>query len=171
MFSQGLAHRFQTELWVAIDPLGLSQAVRGDASQRFDPAVAMDDQHWQSCHDVTMEFFAPMRDREMWNLGVAVGRERVYLSSPQVSVVVGRERVESVNAAGVTDTAPDKASDKLTDKETNIVEALADNAMTAPQLAKAAGYPNNSQFRRNLSELVKRGILQNTPGRGYSRRQ
>lgn len=61
------------------------------------------------------------------------------------------------------------SSGPLSFSESTILEALGDDTLTAPKLAGVAGYTNNSGFRNKLSQLVKRGILENVPGRGYRR--
>lgn len=54
----------------------------------------------------------------------------------------------------------------LTDREKNIAEALAGDTMTGQALADKAGYTFNSDFRRTLSFMVKRGHLAKRRG-GY----
>jgi hypothetical protein len=56
----------------------------------------------------------------------------------------------------------------LTDKEENIRQAAAGKLQTGEELAKVAGYQFNSDFRRTLSEMYKRGELAKGPnGRKY----
>jgi hypothetical protein len=63
----------------------------------------------------------------------------------------------------------DRQSD-LTPRERNIIEAIGDKTLQAKDLAKAAGYQCNSNFRGTLSSLVKREHLQKSPdGDGYLR--
>jgi hypothetical protein len=57
---------------------------------------------------------------------------------------------------------------KLTDTESNLLEALGEEIMTGPELLKKAGYDYSSNFRSILSNLFKRGILEKT-GNGYKR--
>lgn len=64
-----------------------------------------------------------------------------------------------------------KADKSLTDSENIILEALGDKTLTGAKLATAAGFPNNSQFRNRLSQLVKRGLLENPARKGYRRKQ
>jgi len=52
----------------------------------------------------------------------------------------------------------------LTDTEATIIEALGTNHLTGERLAVKAGYPYNSNFKGNLSSLVKRGMLDNKTG-------
>ena len=56
----------------------------------------------------------------------------------------------------------------LNDCEDCIVRALREHGpLTANPLSKKAGFPNNSNFRTTLSGFVKRGIIENTKGKGY----
>lgn len=74
------------------------------------------------------------------------------------------ERLETEKAqAGL-----EKKEAELTDTESNILEALADNVMTGPKLLKKAGYDYSSHYRGILSNLCKRNIIEKT-GRGYKR--
>lgn len=57
----------------------------------------------------------------------------------------------------------------LTERESNVIQALGSATMTAEKLSKAAGYPNNSSFRELLSQMVKRKILGKRDGGGYYR--
>ena len=58
---------------------------------------------------------------------------------------------------------------ELTEKESDICEALGNDVKTGEELAKLAGYPSGSAFRQTLSNLVKRGILVKQNPKGYSR--
>jgi hypothetical protein len=53
------------------------------------------------------------------------------------------------------------AATKLTETESNILEALGEGKLTGEMLAQKAGYPCNSNFKNTLSSLVKRGLLAN----------
>ncbi|MHC4478879.1 MAG: hypothetical protein ACYTEL_24890 [Planctomycetota bacterium] len=55
---------------------------------------------------------------------------------------------------------------KLTDTESNILEALGGDALHGPELLSEAGYGNSSHYRAILSNLVKREILGKNE-RGY----
>jgi len=57
----------------------------------------------------------------------------------------------------------------VNEMEENILTAIGDKSMTGEMLAPAAGYPNNSNFRKTLGSLVRRGLLGNERGRGYFR--
>jgi len=56
---------------------------------------------------------------------------------------------------------------KLIDVERNILTALGDQTMTAEELSKAAGYPNNSNFRNRLPRMVEKGLLEKAVPHGY----
>jgi hypothetical protein len=52
-----------------------------------------------------------------------------------------------------------------TDRQRTILDALEDGKMTGEQLASRAGYPYNSSFKSELSNMVKLGMLtQEHPG-------
>ena len=56
----------------------------------------------------------------------------------------------------------------LTEKENNICEAVGKKTLTGEQIAKAAGYPFNSDLRNRLSQMLKRGVLaKGAGGIGY----
>ncbi len=55
----------------------------------------------------------------------------------------------------------------MTDSERTIAESIGDKTMNADAISKISGYPNNSQFRNRLSQMVKRGILVKIPRQGY----
>ncbi|MHC4132473.1 MAG: hypothetical protein ACYSSP_10595 [Planctomycetota bacterium] len=48
---------------------------------------------------------------------------------------------------------------KLTDTESNMLEALGSDTLKGPELLKKAGYDNSSHYRAILSNLVKRYII------------
>jgi hypothetical protein len=53
----------------------------------------------------------------------------------------------------------------LNEAEQNIIEALGKATLTGEEIGKKAGYPYNSNFKTTLSNLRKRGILENkAPG-------
>lgn len=49
---------------------------------------------------------------------------------------------------------------KLTDKENTVLQAVGNDTLSGPDLAKRAGYNCNSNFRNFLSGLAKRGLLE-----------
>ncbi len=55
--------------------------------------------------------------------------------------------------------AGDISEVKLTDTESNILEALDKETLSGPKLLKKAGYDNSSHYRQILSNLIKRKIL------------
>jgi hypothetical protein len=58
----------------------------------------------------------------------------------------------------------------LTQRETNILEAIGADELTGQQLAEKAGYPFTGRFRATLSEMKKRRLLvAGHLGRGYRR--
>jgi len=74
------------------------------------------------------------------------------------------------DAAGNRDTNGDLHTPRLTQRERNILQALGDSEMSGRALSRRAGYRFNSAFRRELSQMKKRGLL--IPGRmgqGYRR--
>jgi hypothetical protein len=99
--------------------------------------------------------------------------ERVPIDGPQD----WRERAEEyanvceLLAETVIENAqPDTASNdaNLNDAERYIVQAIGNGTMTAEQLARKAGYPNNSSLRATLAAMKRRGILKAAPHkRGY----
>jgi hypothetical protein len=60
--------------------------------------------------------------------------------------------------------------ENLTDTEQNIIEALGDKTMKGQELLKNAGYDYSSHYKTILSNLVKRGILENIHNKGYKRK-
>ena len=68
--------------------------------------------------------------------------------------------------AGAGPTDPARTNSQLNDQESNIVTALKEGTMTGEKLARKAGYPFNSNLRTTLSNLKKRGIINNR-GNGY----
>ncbi len=58
----------------------------------------------------------------------------------------------------------------LTEREQDILEAVAEAKLTGEELAKVSGYEYDGHFKNLLSSLVKRGILVNDHP-GYRRRQ
>ncbi|MBU1259862.1 MAG: hypothetical protein KKE31_08590 [Planctomycetes bacterium] len=68
--------------------------------------------------------------------------------------------------------SPNKsAQENLTDTERNIIEALGDKTMKGQELLKNAGYDYSSHYKTILSNLVKRGILENIHNKGYKLKQ
>jgi hypothetical protein len=56
----------------------------------------------------------------------------------------------------------------LTEKESTILEAIQKECLTGPQIAKRSGYPYDKDLKQKLSELCKRGVLNNKKdGKGY----
>ena len=60
--------------------------------------------------------------------------------------------------------------DRLTEREQDILEAVAEAKLTGEELAKASGYEYDGHFKNLLSSLVKRNILVNDHP-GYRRPQ
>jgi len=60
--------------------------------------------------------------------------------------------------------------ENLTDTEQDIIEALGDKTMKGQELLKNAGYDYSSHYKTILSNLVKRGILENIHNKGYKRK-
>jgi hypothetical protein len=86
-------------------------------------------------------------------------RPPIYLpSTTHQAVLEGSEIRETVEQL------PD-----LNEMEENILHALGDEMKSADPLSKDAGYPNNSNFRKTLGSLVRRGLLGNKRGKGYFR--
>ena len=52
--------------------------------------------------------------------------------------------------------------------EKNILETIGRDLLTGPQIAAKSGYPYGRNLKAKLSELLKRGFLDNIRGQGYS---
>lgn len=65
---------------------------------------------------------------------------------------------------------PEPNEVKFTDKEEHILEALGAECLTGEEIARRAGWTYNSNFKITLSNLCKRGILENSRP-GYRRRR
>ena len=64
---------------------------------------------------------------------------------------------------------PATEGDRLNDVERDILEALDGKTMTADEISKAAGYPNDRGLRACLASLRRRGLLTGQPGEtGYA---
>lgn len=50
---------------------------------------------------------------------------------------------------------------KLTDRESDIIEAIGDKTLTGERVAKSAGYKFDGHFKGILSSMVKREIIEN----------
>ena len=163
-----LLRRIYDELWRRIDLESYgdcmeSQVLADGKPLRFDAQIIVGregDEAWKTWarRDAAVSYLQSLPDYEP-----EIDKITVKIKSERMAML---ERLDRMANGPIQQTTE---GPELREIEANILEALADETLTASQIAPKAGYQNNSRFRETLSGMMKRGILINIRGKGYKR--
>ncbi|MDA8564183.1 phage tail tube protein [Mariniblastus sp.] len=147
-------HKFVREIRENIAPLDEIATAIDDVKKHSNPSVAprfdylfgkLREMGWAGGRGTREDFFT------------AEGSEKVYLT--YTLKIIDSNFLDDMESALDEISVDSQQKIDLTEKESNICEALGTDTKTAAVISSDSGYKNNSDFRQVLSGMVKRGIL------------
>ncbi len=125
--------------------------------------IYMDDTRLEKLFDEMMEIFStympPVTDWPEW---------RFWLDAKSFTYKLCAEFTECEDTEAGSHIKTQNHSLTTNQSEKNILETIGRDILTGPQIAKKSGYPYGRNLKAKLSELVKRDVLDNKRGQGYS---